>query len=492
MSADRSARLGLPYLAAGQMQKHVTLNEALTRLDALVQAAVLSRTTTGQPAAPQDGDLYILPDDAIGAVWSAQPAGSLMRAEDGGWTVVAVQDGMIVLVQDADELLLLDDGDWLPLGQRLGAVQALERFGLGTTADAENPFAAKLNKALWTALETSNGGDGDLRFTFNKETDADVLSLLFQSGWSGRAELGLVGDDDLTLKVSADGSLWREVIKVDRSTGRATFSQGAGRRTLQVFTAYGTYTPPVWARSVEAVVIGGGGGGGAGAFGAAGSRFGGGGGGAGGISRAIWSTDKLTSPLTVVVGAGGTGGTAGAGAGGSGSSIYQGSLVLLSATGGGGGGLGTATSGAAGSAGFGVPVSNSGGASSVTAAAGPGKAFDRVDASGGGGAGGGLDSLSVARSGGGGGDGGVMAVKALGGGGGAGAGGQSGAAAPMPDLHWAAGGGGGGGASATGSGWPGGPGGGAGAGGGGGGAGLTTAGAGGGGATGLVWLIACG
>ncbi|RZJ39922.1 MAG: DUF2793 domain-containing protein, partial [Brevundimonas sp.] len=37
MSDDHSARLCLPYLAAAQMQKHVTLNEALTRLDALVQ-----------------------------------------------------------------------------------------------------------------------------------------------------------------------------------------------------------------------------------------------------------------------------------------------------------------------------------------------------------------------------------------------------------------------------------------------------------------------
>ena len=44
MSDDQTARLGLPYLAAGQMQKHVTLNEALTRLDAVVQTAIVSRT----------------------------------------------------------------------------------------------------------------------------------------------------------------------------------------------------------------------------------------------------------------------------------------------------------------------------------------------------------------------------------------------------------------------------------------------------------------
>ena len=53
MSDDESARLGLPYLAAGQMQKHVTVNEALTRLDALVQCRAASRTVATAPAAPE-------------------------------------------------------------------------------------------------------------------------------------------------------------------------------------------------------------------------------------------------------------------------------------------------------------------------------------------------------------------------------------------------------------------------------------------------------
>lgn len=40
MSDHSSPRLGLPYLAAGQLQKHVTLNESLARLDSLVQTQV--------------------------------------------------------------------------------------------------------------------------------------------------------------------------------------------------------------------------------------------------------------------------------------------------------------------------------------------------------------------------------------------------------------------------------------------------------------------
>ena len=255
MSDDHSARLALPYLAAGQMQKHVTLNEALTRLDALVQTAVISRSVTAQPDAPADGALWILPAGASGANWSVRPEGALMRAEGGGWTQVEAGDGLVVLVLDAAEVVLRHAGGWAPLGTRLGVAQDLTRLGLGTTADAGNPFAARLNTALWTALEAGSGGTGDLRLTLNKEASVDVLSLLFQSSWSGRAELGLVGGDDLGLKVSADGSNWHEAFAVDRATGRMTFSRGAGRRTVTVFSADGDDAVPAWARSVEAVLV---------------------------------------------------------------------------------------------------------------------------------------------------------------------------------------------------------------------------------------------
>ena len=45
-------RLGLPLLAAGQAQKHVTHNDALMRLDALAHLAVASRAQTVPPGSP--------------------------------------------------------------------------------------------------------------------------------------------------------------------------------------------------------------------------------------------------------------------------------------------------------------------------------------------------------------------------------------------------------------------------------------------------------
>ena len=255
MSDDFSARLALPYLAAGQMQKHVTLNEALTRLDALTSTAVVSATTAAQPSDAADGALYILPAGATGAAWAGRAAGALMRFEAGGWAQVAAPVGLVAVVLDTQSVLVRAPGEWRPLGGLLGEVQNLSRLGVGTSADADNPVAVKAGKMLFTALEAEAGGDGDLRMTLNKQGAADVLSLLFQSGWGGRAELGLVGDDDFSLKVSADGGTWTRAFAVDRATGRVDFDQGATRRETTVFTANGSYVPPAWARWVEAVCV---------------------------------------------------------------------------------------------------------------------------------------------------------------------------------------------------------------------------------------------
>lgn len=498
MSDDFSARLALPYLAAGQMQKHVTLNTALTRLDALLQAAVVSRTTHVQPAAPGEGDLYILPEDAAGADWAGRPIGALMRHEAGGWTMTPTPDGMIVVVLDAEEVVVRRSGDWISLSDWMGDDElSVLRLGINTTADAANPFAAKVNKLLFTALGAGEGGDGDLRMTLHKEGATDVLSLLFQSGYGGRAELGLLGDDDLSLKVSADGASWRTALTVDRRTGRVSFDQGAARIETTAFTSDGAYAPPAWAKWIEATCVGGGGGGGSGMAGAPGTvRYGGGGGGAAGLSQACWPAQALAGVVTVQVGAGGAGGAAVSGAGQAGASgghsrVRLDGVTVLQAAGGGGGAGGTTASGAAGVGAGGLQPGNGGGASSVSDTAAVGLSAALPQGPGGGGGGGGLNASNVVRQGGAGGAGGVAAVPANGGAGGSGPG-EPGQDAPLPDLGSAGGGAGGGGAVATGAGRAGGAGGSHGAGGGGGGAGQTLSGAGGAGAAGLVRITAIG
>jgi hypothetical protein len=212
-----TSSLKLPLLVAEQAQKHVTHNEALRALDALVQLAVKDRDLAAPPGLPADGDRYIIAASPTG-LWAGRAA-EIAVFQDGAWDFHDPLEGFRCWVEDENVFLIFNGSAWVDWGAALGALQNLSLLGIGTTADATNPFSAKLNKALWTAKTAAEGGDGDLRYTMNKEAVADVLSLLLQRGFSGRAEIGLIGDDDLTIKVSPDGSSWATALVIDKSTG---------------------------------------------------------------------------------------------------------------------------------------------------------------------------------------------------------------------------------------------------------------------------------
>lgn len=222
---DTSDNLGLPYLMPSQAQKHVTHNEALAMLDALVQLSVADRDLSAPPPSPAAGARYIVAAGATEA-WAGH-SGAVAQYLDDAWTFHPPRPGFLCHVADEGAFLYWTGAAWADVSVVISALQNITRLGLGTTADATNPFAAKLNKALWTARTASEGGDGDLRYTMNKETASDVLSILLQTGFSGRAELGLIGNDNLALKVSPDGSAWTTAVTVDRTTGVVSLNLGS-------------------------------------------------------------------------------------------------------------------------------------------------------------------------------------------------------------------------------------------------------------------------
>jgi hypothetical protein len=103
--SDTSPNLILPYLAAGQAQKHVTVNETTQRLDALVQLAVASATTSAQPASPADGALYVLPAGKTGTQWDGMADQALACYRDGAWEEIARREGWLAYVKDSDQLV---------------------------------------------------------------------------------------------------------------------------------------------------------------------------------------------------------------------------------------------------------------------------------------------------------------------------------------------------------------------------------------------------
>jgi hypothetical protein len=213
---DRTPRLDLPWLMPAQAQKHVTVNEALARLDMLVQASVLSRSLADQPPAPAEGEGYLLPDAPQGEVWSSHSEGVLMVFHEGVWTAVQPWAGLAVYVADEAVNLVHDGAQWTALSDQIRTLGELEALGVGTQADAVNRVAIKSTGVLMSA---DDAGPGDMRLTLNKSDASRTASLVFQSNWSGRAEFGLAGEEAFSIKVSEDGSSWLEALKVSQADG---------------------------------------------------------------------------------------------------------------------------------------------------------------------------------------------------------------------------------------------------------------------------------
>jgi len=241
---DRTHFLDLPYLQAAQAQKHVTHNEALRLIDASVQLAVESRSGPGAPPPdPQEGERHLVPVAASGA-WAGKDR-TVATFLDGAWQFIQPAAGWLVWIRDEERLVVHDGAAFLPAhGLRL---DGLERLGINATADTTN----RLTVASEGCLFNHNGAGH--RSTINKATAGDTASILLQTGYSGRAEIGLAGDDDLHVKTSADGATWHEALVLSRDDGAARLPEGvrlgAGDSLLHHYEE-GVWTPGLVGASV--------------------------------------------------------------------------------------------------------------------------------------------------------------------------------------------------------------------------------------------------
>ncbi|MDK9698357.1 MAG: DUF2793 domain-containing protein, partial [Siculibacillus sp.] len=303
-----TSRLGLPLIEAAQAQKHVTHNEALRSLDFLVQAVALDRSLSAPPASPVEGDLHLVAAAPSGA-WTGHADDLALRVAD-GWSFLAPRVGWCVWLVDEHRPVVWTGSAWTPLAEAVGHFGRLTGLGVGTEPDATNRLAVRGPAALFAAETATDGGSGDMRLTIEKEVATDTASLLFQTGWSGRAEIGLTGDDDLALKVSADGSAWIDALRIAAATGQLLPGPGGiaggGRlKSTNWFTVTGTWTRPAGVRfALVAAVGGGGGGGGAGGAAASGSAAGGGGSGATAVSH-LDVSGAGAATVAVTIGTGG-------------------------------------------------------------------------------------------------------------------------------------------------------------------------------------------
>lgn len=148
-----------------------------------------------------------------------------------GWGTKAI----LGLLGD-DDFTITVSNDGSSFHQALVIDKDTGNVAIGAGSDANNKLLVSGESMLFT-------NSGDLRFTFNKGSASDDVALTFQSGFSARALVGLLGSDDFIFSVSPDGSTYHQAIVIDKDNGTIAFPS---MTKFSAFINYDHYAALTW------------------------------------------------------------------------------------------------------------------------------------------------------------------------------------------------------------------------------------------------------
>jgi len=206
--------LQLPLLAASQAQKHVTHNEAIRGLDALVQLSVIDRDLATPPGSPTAGDRYIVASSATGD-WAGEE-GNIAAYQDGAWAFYTPQNGWLCLVEDENQLLKYNTGwdIYHPSEQPNGAatqVHCVEEELTGLSGASVTTTIAFPNQCiiLGASVRVTTAITGATSFDAGDGSTVDRFggSLGISAGSTNQGTVGPAGNyGSTTVTLTANGS----------------------------------------------------------------------------------------------------------------------------------------------------------------------------------------------------------------------------------------------------------------------------------------------
>jgi len=149
-----TTKLKLPYVAPAQAQKHVTVNEALSRLDTAVQMSVESRSLSAPPMVVSEGETYLVADGASGDWIGAEE--QVASFQNGGWVFMVPLAGWQAWVADEAVRVTYSGTGWVSnviarsLSQAATSAQVIEvdvSLSAGTSFDTADIIPAQ--SSVW-------------------------------------------------------------------------------------------------------------------------------------------------------------------------------------------------------------------------------------------------------------------------------------------------------------------------------------------------------
>ena len=207
--SDTTTRLLLPYILAAQAQKHITHNEALRRLDGLINLTVTDRTRTAPPANQAEGQAHLVAGGASGlwAGWS----GDIAVWTDGAWLRLPAQPGWRLWVIDENVMLVQIGTNWIPLDDAMGLVTRAANVTLAQGA-------AGSTTGLGIIEATVSGLSGSA-VTTSLVLPANAMIL----GVTARVTTAIAGTTSFALGIAGETELFG-----------AGYTQGAGTEAVGV------------------------------------------------------------------------------------------------------------------------------------------------------------------------------------------------------------------------------------------------------------------
>jgi len=102
----------IPEIQENQSGKYITHNEALALLEALV-SRVLSRTNSGPPGSPSEGDTYIVDNNDSDTDWAKADIDDIAHYYDGTWHFLSPVQGLDLYCVDEAIRIYYDGSEWL-------------------------------------------------------------------------------------------------------------------------------------------------------------------------------------------------------------------------------------------------------------------------------------------------------------------------------------------------------------------------------------------
>jgi len=148
------------------------------------------------PEDPIEGEAHIIsqaPDSSL-----TEHLGQIGVFISGRWVWFSPLPGWVVWDKIGATLRVFDGMDWVPPISDMDP-ENMPFLGLNASAGPSQRLSVASDTSLFTH-------DGDShRLTLNRAASADTASLVFQTDFSGEAEIGLTGGEGLSIKTSSDG-----------------------------------------------------------------------------------------------------------------------------------------------------------------------------------------------------------------------------------------------------------------------------------------------